>query len=188
VIRCTLLTNLPSQCGDLVALRLFLPLSPNVPTDDLVAADTLCLQHCERILESSELYWELCASGNHSIVCIYPLYHATAIALTKMEEHRHQAYGLFERACSLMDQYMDQYPIVLQLVRAFEVVAESLKLPLSGRILELFRRSRLAACDTTDVPVAFILPVPLEVVKLIQAEGGPGTSQIGVRVEDLVSK
>jgi hypothetical protein len=188
VIRCTLLTNLPSQYGDLVALRLLLPLSPHVPTDDLVAADALCLQHCERILESSELYWEHCASGNRSIVCIYPLYHATAIALTKMEEHRHQAYSLFERACSLMDQYMDQYPVVLQLVRAFEVVAESLKLPLSGRILELFRRSSLAACDTTDVSVAFILPVPLEVVKLIQAEGGPRTSQIGVRVENLISK
>jgi hypothetical protein len=188
VIQCTLLINLPSQCGDLVALRLLLPLSPNVLTDDPGAADALCLQHCERILESSELYWELCASGNRSIVCIYPLYHAAAIALTKMEEHRHQAYSLFERACSLMDQHMDQYPIVLQLVRAFEVVAESLKLPLSGRILELFRRSSLAACDATDIPVTFILPVPFEVVKLIQVEGGPGTSQIGVKVEDLISK
>jgi hypothetical protein len=63
-----------------------------------------------------------------------------------------------------------------------------LKLPLSGRILELFKRSSLAACDTTDVPVAFILPVPLEMVKLIEIEGGPGTSQIGVKVEDLISK
>jgi hypothetical protein len=80
VIRCRLLTNLPSQCGDLVALRLLLPLSPNVLTDDPGAADALCLQHCERILESSELYWELCASGNRSIVCIYPLYHAAALA------------------------------------------------------------------------------------------------------------
>jgi hypothetical protein len=87
-----------------------------------------------------------------------------------------------------MDQHMDQYPIVLQLVRAFGVVAESLKLPLSGRILELFRRASLAACDATDIPVAFILPVPFEVVKLIQVEGGPGTSQIGVKVEDLISK
>jgi hypothetical protein len=87
-----------------------------------------------------------------------------------------------------MDQHMDQYPIVLQLVRAFEVVAESLKLPLSDRILGLFRRSSLAAYDTTDVPVAFILPVPLEIVKLVQVEGGPGKSQIGVKVEDLIRK
>jgi hypothetical protein len=188
VIRCALLTNLPSQCGDLVALRLLLPLSPNLLTNDPGAVDALCLQHCERILESSELYWELCASGNRSIMCIYPLYQVAAIALTKMKEHRHQAYRLFERACSLMDQHMDQYPIVLQLVRAFEIIAESLKLPLSGRILELFRRSSLAACDTTDVPVVFVLPVPLEMLKLSQAEGRSGTSQIGIKVEDIIGK
>jgi hypothetical protein len=83
---------------------------------------------------------------------------------------------------------MDQYPIVLQLVRAFEIIAESLKLPLSGRILELFRRSSLAACDTTDVPVVFVLPVPLEMLKLSQAEGRSGTSQIGIKVEDIIGK
>jgi hypothetical protein len=188
VIRCTSLTNLPSQCGDLVALRLLLPLDRNLLTDDPGATDALCLQHCERILESSELYWELCASGNRSIMGIYPLYHAAAIALTQMEEHRHQAYSLFERACSLMDEHMDQYPIALYLVQALQVIAESLKLPLSDEILKVFTKSSLATCNATDVPVAFVLPVPLEMVRLIQAEGGPRTSQMGIKVEDLISK
>jgi hypothetical protein len=87
-----------------------------------------------------------------------------------------------------MNKHMDQYPIALYLVRALQVIAESLKLPLSDGILKVFRKSSLAACDATDVPVAFILPVPLEMVKLIQVEGGPGTSQMGVKVEDLISK
>jgi hypothetical protein len=188
VIRCTSLTNLPSQYGDLVALRLLLPLNPNVLTNDPGVTDALCLQHCERILESSELYWKLCASGNRSIMCICPVYHAAAVVLTQIEENLHQACSLFERACSLMDEHMDQYPIALYLVRALEVIVKNVGLPLSGGVLKIFRKSSLAACDTTDVPVAFVLPVPLEMVKLIQIEGGSGTSQMGIKVEDLISK
>jgi hypothetical protein len=188
VIRCISLTNLPSQYGDLVALRLLLPLDPNVLTTDPGATDALCLQHCERILESSELYWKLCASSNRSIMCIYPVYHAAAVVLTQIEEHRHQAYSLFERACSLMDEHMDQYPIAPYLVRALEVIAQNVGLPLSGGVLSIFRKSSLATCDTTDVLVTFVLPAPLEMLKLIQAEREPGTSQMGIKVEDLISK
>jgi hypothetical protein len=148
--------------------------------------DASCLQHCERILESCELYWELCASGNRSIMCIYPLYHTAAIALTQLEEHRHRAYSLFERACSLMNEHLEQYPIVLYLLRALEVISESLKLPLSDGLLKIFKNPSLAACDKLDVQVAFVVPVPLEMVKLVPVDGGLGTSQMGIKVEDLV--
>jgi hypothetical protein len=87
-----------------------------------------------------------------------------------------------------MNEHMDQYPIARYLVRALQVIAESLKLPLSDKILKVFTKSSLAACNATDVPVTFVLPVPLEMVKLIQAEGGPRTSQMGIKVEDLISK
>jgi hypothetical protein len=124
VIHCISLTNLPSQYGDLVELRLLLPLDSTPLADKLRTTDALCLQHCERILESSGLYWELCASEHRSIMSIYPLYHTAAIALTQMKDHQHQAYSMFERACSLMDDHVDEYPLALYLLQALRVVAE----------------------------------------------------------------
>jgi hypothetical protein len=188
VIHCISLTNLPSQYGDLVELRLLLPLDSTPLADKLRTTDALCLQHCERILESSGLYWELCASEHRSIMSIYPLYHTAAIALTQMKDHQHQAYSMFERACSLMDDHVDEYPLALYLLQALRVVAERLKLPLSDEFLRIFRKSSLATCELTDVPVAIILPVPLEMVKLIPTEEGPGTSLMGMKVGDLISK
>jgi len=151
------------------------------------ATDALCLQHCERILESSELYWELCASGYRSIMCILPLYHAAAVALTQMEEYRHEAYDLFERACSLMEEHAEEYPIVLYLLRALEVIAKDMGLHLSSAALRTFRKSSLAVCGMTDVPVAIVIPVSVGMIKLIPT-GGPGAGLMGIKVEDLVSK
>jgi hypothetical protein len=186
--RCTSLINLQSQYSDLVALRLPLPLNPNPLMDDSGATDALCLQHCERILESSELYWGLCASGNRSVMCILPLYHAAAVALTQMEEHRHQAYDLFERACSLLEKHVEEYPIALYLLRALEVIAGNMGLTLSSAVMGTFRKSSLEVCEMTDVPVAIVIPVSVGMIKLIPMEGGPGASQMGIKVEDLVSK
>jgi len=177
-----------SQYGDLVALRLLLPLDQDLLMDEPGTTDASCLQHCEQILESCELYWELCASGNRSIMCIYPLYQTAAIALTQMEEHQHKAYNLFERGCSLMDERVEEYPIALYLLRALEVIAGDVRLPLSDRLLRIFKRSSLTAYNTTDVPVAFVLPIPLEMVQPIPIEEGLGTSKMGIKVEDLVSR
>jgi hypothetical protein len=188
VIHCTSLTSLPSQYGDLVGLRLLLPMDSNLLMDKLRTTDALCIQHCERILDSSELYWELCASGNRSIMSIYPLYHTAAVALKQMEDHRHQAHSVLERACSLMDEHVDEFPIALYLLQALVVVAERLRLPLSDEVLEIFRKSSMATCKLTDVPVAIILPVPLEMLTLIPTEGAPGTNLMGIKVGDLISK
>jgi len=177
-----------SQYSDLVALRLLLSLNPNPLMDDSGATDALCLQHCERILESSDLYWELCAFGNGSVMCILPLYHAAAVALTQMEEHRHQAYDLFERACSLIEEHVEEFPIALYLLRALEVIAKNIGLPLSSAVMRTFRKQSLEACEMTDVPVAIVIPVSVGMIKLIPMEGWPGASQLGVKVEDLVSR
>jgi len=178
-----------SQYSDLVALRLLLlPLNSNPLMDDSGATDTLCLQHCARILERSELYWELCTSGNRSVMCILPLYHAAAVALTQMEEYRHQAYDLCERACLLMEEHVEGYPIALYLLRALEVIAKDMGLPLSSAALRTFRKSSLVVCGTTDVPVAIVIPVSVGMIKLSPMEGRPGASQMGIKVEDLVSK
>jgi hypothetical protein len=163
-------------------------MNPNLLMDEPGTTDASCLQHCERILESCELYWELCASGNRSVMCIYPLYHTAAITLTQMEEHRHKSYSLFERACSLIDEHVEEYPIALYLLRALEVIAENVRLPLSGGLLRIFRRLSLTAYDTADVPVAFVLPIPLEMVQLIPIEEGLGTRKMGIKVEDLISR
>jgi hypothetical protein len=116
------------------------------------------------------------------------IYHAAAIALTQMEEHRHKSCSLFERACSLMEVHVEEYPIALYLLRALEVIAENVRLPLSGGLLRIFRRLSLTAYDTADVTVAFVLPIPLEMVQLIPIEEGLGTRKMGIKVEDLISR
>jgi hypothetical protein len=36
--------------------------------------------------------------------------------------------------------------------------------------------------------VAFVLPIPLEMVQLIPIEEGLGTRKMGIKVEDLISR
>ena len=103
-----------------------------------------------------------------------------------MEEYRHQAYDLFERACSLLEGHVEGYPIALYLLQALEVIAKNKGLPLSSAVLRTFGKSSLAACEMTDVPVAIVIPDSIGMIKLSPMEGGPGASQIGIKVEDLV--
>ena len=172
---------------DVVALGLLLPLHPTLRLpDSLGTPESLCLQHCTRILETCEPYWEICPADRRSLSDVYPLYHAASILLVHSPSSQH-ACDLFGRAILLLSRYMDDFPLVLYLLRALNNVAERSRLPLSGNALEVSRRLQLLTAKLSDVPVALVIPVSLGILENISV-GGLGIQRMGIEVGELISR
>lgn len=172
---------------DVVALGLLLPLDPTLRLpDSLGTPESLCLQHCTRILETSEQHWETCPADRRSLSDVYPLYHAASIILVHSPSSGH-ACGLLGKASLLLSPYIDDFPLVPYLLRALNNVAARSRLPPSSNALEVSRRLYLSTAQMSDTPVALLLPVSLEVLENI-SEGGLGVQWMGIEVGELISR
>jgi hypothetical protein len=171
---------------DVVALALLLPLDPTLRLpDSLGTPESLCLQHCTRILETSEPYWEICPADRRSLSDVYPLCHAASMVLVHSPSSQH-ACDLFERATLLLSRYMDDFPLVLFLLQALNSIAACSRLALSDNALEVSRRLRLSAAQLSDIPVALALPLSLEILESM-SEGGLRNQRMGIEVGELMN-
>jgi hypothetical protein len=172
---------------DVVALALLLPLDPTLRLpDSLGTSESLCLQHCTRILETSEPYWEICPADRRSLSDVYPLYHAASIILVHSPSSQH-ARDLFGRVTSLLSRYMDDFPLVLYLLQALNSIAARLRLPPSATALEVSQRVHLSNAELSNAPVALMLPVSSE-IRETKSEGGSGVERMGIEVGELISR
>lgn len=175
----------------MVALSLFRPLDPTqrLP-DEFGASGLICLHHCERALETLERYWEAWPTDDYSIMNLYPLYHV-AITLLHML-HDDQSHDLFERVCSLLTRFANDFPLARYILQALKSVAVRLRLPLPQGVASMFRDLNLSAAELADVPMAFVLPAHAEMWDVIY-EGGHGSQatgvqHMGVEMGELVSQ
>lgn len=169
-------------------MSLLLPLSYIIQLPNgLGSPDSLCLRHCERILEIAEQYWKLCSSENYSIFSVYPLYHVAAIAL-RFASWPWQVDDLFGRACCLLERHTDDYQLALHLLEALKTIAEGSDYPLSDRTSRLFQRLRSSPSCAVDVPVAFVLQVSSKLFDRMPKERGLGKFRTGINVEELIKK
>lgn len=172
---------------DVTALALLLPLDPTLRLPDgLGTPESLCLQHCTRIVETSEPYWEVCSADRRSLSDIYPLYHAASIVLVHSLSSQH-AHDLFGRATSLLSRDMDDLLLVRYLLQALSKTAASLRLPLSGATSEMFRRVHMLTAEMHDVPVALMLPVNSE-IRENMAKAGWDVWCMGIEVGEMISR
>ena len=172
---------------DVVALGLLLPLHPTLRLpDSLGTPESLCLQHCTRILETCEPYWEICPADRRSLSDVYPLYHAASIVLVHSPSSQH-AYDLFGRVTSLLSRYMDDFPLVSYLLQALNSVAARSGLQMSGNILEVFRGLNLSVAQLSDAPIALMLPVSSAILENM-SDGGSGVQRMGIEVGEIISR
>jgi hypothetical protein len=172
---------------DMVALALILPLKPTLCLpDSLGTPESLCLQHCTRILETAELHWEVRPADRCSISDAYPLFHAASMVLTYSPSSQ-RALHMFERATSLLFRYMDVYALVRYLMQALNSVAIRLGLPLSNNTVELVRRVESSTARLSDIPVALVLPVPLQIVEDMSRQRVCRVRRVGIEVGQLTS-
>jgi hypothetical protein len=172
---------------DVVALALLLPLDPALRLpDSLGTLESLCLQHCTRIIETSESYWEVRPADCRSVSDIYPLCHAASIVLAHSPSSQ-RARDIFERATSLLSRYTDDFPLVRYLLQALNSVAARLELPLSDSTVELFRRVKSSTAGLSDIPVALVLPVSSEILEDMWGQRVFGVQQMGIEVGQLTS-
>jgi hypothetical protein len=172
---------------EVIALSVLLPLDPTMRLDeDLGTPKSLRLQHCKRILEISELYWELRPANRHSLSDMYPLYYAASITLIHAPSSR---YGrdLFGRAISLLLRYVDPFPVTLYLLQGLKSVAIRSGLTLSDITLESFRTIHVSTTELGDVPVAFAMLVSPEILESRPEEENVGFYQMSVEVGELIS-
>jgi hypothetical protein len=172
---------------DVVALGLLLPLDPALRLpDSLGTPESLCLQHCTRILETSEQHWKTCPADRRSLSDIYPLYHAASIVLVNSPSGQH-TYDLLRRASLLLSPYKDDFPLIPYLLRALNDVAAHSRLPPSGNTPEVSRRLHLSTEQISDTPVALVLPVSSGVLETM-SEGGLEVQWIGIEVGELICR
>lgn len=173
---------------DIIALGLLLPLDPasHLP-DGLGTPWSLRLQHCARILETSETYSQTRPADRRSLSDIYPLYYAASVILVHASSSQH-ARDLFGRAILLLFRYVDDFPLALCLLQAFKTLAARLHLPLSSFALGVFQRVYLSTAEMADVPVALVLPVPREILDGMSEGGLLGVHRMSVEVGDLISR
>jgi hypothetical protein len=170
----------------MVALALLLPLDPTTRLpDSLGTPESLCLQHCTRILETSEPYWDVCPADHRSISDIYPLCHAASMILAHSPSSQH-AYDLFGRATSLLSRYTDDFPLVVYLLQALNNVAARSRLALSNKALGVCRRLHLSTAQLSDTPVALAIPLSLEILEIMSGEGLQ-VQRMGIEVGELIS-
>jgi hypothetical protein len=171
---------------DVVALALLLSLDPTLRLpDSLGTSESLCLQHCIRILDTSERYWDARQTDRRSLSDIYPLCHAASMVLVHSPLSQY-AGGLYERATSLLSRYMDDFPLVLFLLQALNDVATRSRLTLSDNALEMSRRLHLSAAQLSDTPIALVLPLSLGMLESM-SEGGLELQRMGIEVGELMS-
>lgn len=172
---------------DMVALALLLPLDPTLRLpDSLGTPESLCLQHCTRIIKTSEPHWEVRPADRRSLSDIYPLCYAASIVLA-FSPSSQQARNVFERATSLLSRHMDDFTLVPYLLQALNSVAARLELPLPNVTVELLLRARLSTAELSDIPVALMLPVSLGIPKYISGQRALGFQRIGIEIGQLIS-
>jgi hypothetical protein len=172
---------------EVIALSVLLPLDPMLRLhEELGTPESLRLQHCKRILEISELYWELRPANRHSLSDIYPLHYAASISLIHAPSNRH-ALDLFGRAISLLLRYVDTFPVTLYLLQGLKSVAIRSGLTLSDITLESFRTIHVSTTELGDVPVAFAMLVSPEILESRPEEENVGFYQMSVEVGELIS-
>lgn len=172
---------------DVVALALLLPLDPTLRLpDSLGTPESLCLQHCKRIIETSEPYCEVRPADRRSISDIYPLCHAASMVLVHSPSSQ-RARVIFERATALLSRYTDDFPLVRYLMQALNSVAARSELPLSDSTVELFRRAKLSTAGLSDIPVALVLPVCSEILGDMWGQRVFGVQRVGIEVGQLTS-
>lgn len=179
------------QCSmyeDIIALGLLLLLDPasHLP-DGLGTPGSLCLQHCARILATSEPYSRTRPADCRSLLDIYPLYYAACVILVHVSSSQH-AHDLFGRAISLLFRYVDDFPLALYLLQAFKTLVVRLQLPLPSVALGVFQRVHLSTAEMADVPVALVLPVSREILEGMSEERVLGVHRMGIEVGDLISR
>jgi hypothetical protein len=173
---------------EVIALSvLLLPLDPTLRLyEDLGTPESLRLQHCKRILEISELYWEVCPANRHSLLDLYPLHYAASISLIHAPSCRH-ALDLFGRAISLLLRYVDSFPVALFLLQGLKSVAIRSGSTLSDITMDLLQTIHVSTTELGDVPVAFAMPVSPEILESRPEEGNVGFYQMSVEVGELIS-
>ena len=172
---------------EVIALSVLLPLDPMLRLhEDLGTPESLRIQHCKRILEIFELYWELCPANHHSLSDMYPLHYAASITLIHAPSSRH-ALDLFGRAISLLLRYVDPFPVTLYLLQGLKSVAIRSGLTLSDTTMESFRTIHVSTTELGDVPVAFAMPVSPKILGSRPEEGNVGFYQMSVEVGELIS-
>jgi hypothetical protein len=172
---------------EVIALSVLLPLDPMLHLhEDLGTPESLRLQHCQRILEISELYWELRPANHHSLSDMYPLHYAASISLVHAPSSRH-ALDLFGRAISLLLLYVELFPVTLYLLQCLKSVAIRSGLTLSDITMESLRTIHVSTSELGDVPVAFAMPVSPEILESKPEEENVGLYHMSVEVGELIS-
>jgi hypothetical protein len=172
---------------DVVALAMLLPLDPTLALpDSLGTPELLCLQHCMRILETSEQYWEICPADRRSLSDVYPLYHAASVSLIHSVSSQ-RACEFFGRATSLLFRRMGDFPLVPYLLQALNNVAARLRVPLSDVALEASRGVHLSPEELLDVPVALVLPISWKLLEDVSGRG-LGLQRMGIEVGEFMKR
>lgn len=172
---------------DVVALALLLPLDPTLRLpSNCGVPESLCLQHCLRILETCESYQRTCPAGCASVFDIYPLYHAASITLVHTTFGQHASY-ILKRTCSLLSHYTDRFPLASYSLQALRRMAIHLGLQLSDTALTPSRRMESLTTNPVDVPVALVLPLSRAALKDVPEEKKTGIYQMGIEVGEFIS-
>lgn len=170
----------------MVALALTLPLKSTLRLpDSLGTPESLCLQHCTRILETAELYREVCPADRRSTR--YPLYHVASMVLIYSPSSP-RALHIFERATSLLSRYTDHFALVRYLMQALNNVAIRMNLPQSNSMVDLVRRTTSSITGLSDSPVALVLPVPLQIIEDMRRQRVCGVQRMGIEVGQLTNR
>lgn len=121
---------------------------------------------------------------------LYPLYHV-AITLLHML-HDDQSHDLFERVCSLLTRFANDFPLARYILQALESVAVRLRLPFPQGVASMFRDLNLSAAELTDVPIAFVLPAHAEMCDTTydgrHGSREAGAQPMGIEMGELLSQ
>lgn len=189
----------------MVALALLLPLDHTLPLGHILSLDhtlpldhtlqladtsgtlrSLCLQHCARILETSEVHWEAHPAHRESLADIFPLTFTASVALTHASASQY-ARDLCGRTILLLSRYMHIFPLVRSLLHALKAVAEGLRLSLSSETSDILKEIDLSTLELSNVPVRLKLPFSSEVLESM-SQGGPEARGTGIEIGDLLRR
>jgi hypothetical protein len=171
---------------DAVALSYLLPLDRGHPvSDEMGVQGTLCLHHCQRILEISKRYWEAWPSDDYSLFNIVPLHHAAVALLHRLSDV--SSHDLMERTCVELSRYIHDFPLALWILHAVKEIASNLRMELPDGLSKLLQTTRLPASYLVDVPAAFVMLVPEKLIGLTR-EHGDGAPCVKVEVGEMISQ
>jgi hypothetical protein len=145
-----------------VALSIFRPLTPSLRLSaEGETSGLVCLKHCGAILESCEHYWQMWPSDDYSLMSVFLPYDCAITLLSMLQDQC--THDLFSRACSLLLRHVNDFPFILFLLHALEMITARLDLPTPLSALLSYHGLSPPAGKLTDMPISFILPLHGEI-------------------------